>query len=100
VLLSEYPSGLSINSILMAKNFSINPNYVAVGNGAAELIKTIFESINDKCGVILPTFEEYPNRLMKDQIVSYIPDNNNFSYTADDLIRFFNDKKLETFLLI
>lgn len=38
-LLTQYPSGMRVNSLLAAKNFGIHPEHVLVGNGAAELIK-------------------------------------------------------------
>ena len=100
-LLENYPSGMGINSLLAGKYFSINPEYVVVGNGAAELIKTFTERhCTGKVGVIFPTFDEYPNRLPKERIVPYIVDSPDFSYTVNDLIAFFEDKKLETLLLI
>ena len=64
-LLTEYPSGMYVNSLLASKYFDIKRNYIVVGNGAAELIKSMLENINGKYGIIYPTFEEYPNRLSK-----------------------------------
>lgn len=100
-LLENYPSGMGINSLLAGKYFSINPDYVVVGNGAAELIKTFTERhCTGKVGVIFPTFDEYPNRLPKERIVPYVVNTPDFSYTVDNLIEFFEDKGLETLLLI
>jgi len=76
---------------------------VVVGNGAAELIKSLCESLCEsggKVGVVLPTFEEYPNRLPQNQRVAYIPQNADFSYTADDLIGYFSDKDVNALVLI
>ena len=100
VLMREYPSGMGVNSLLAAKNFSIKQDYVVVGNGAAELIKALMEHHVNRIGVIYPTFEEYPNRLHKDQIVSYIPSNPDLHYTAKDIQQFFIDKSIDTLLLI
>lgn len=100
VLMREYPSGMGVNSLLAAKNFSIKQDYVVVGNGAAELIKALMEHHVNRIGVIYPTFEEYPNRLHKDQIVSYIPSNPELHYTANDIQQFFIDKSIDTLLLI
>ncbi len=101
VLLTEYPSGMSVNSLLAGKYFGINQEYVCVGNGAAELIKTYMEKhVSGKIGVIYPTFEEYPNRSVADNIVRFIPCNSDFSYTARDLQSFFCDKGISTLLLI
>ena len=42
-LLTEYPSGMFVNSLLAGKYFGIRQDYVVVGNGAAELIKSLME---------------------------------------------------------
>ncbi|MDE5560238.1 MAG: aminotransferase class I/II-fold pyridoxal phosphate-dependent enzyme [Bacteroidaceae bacterium] len=100
ILLTEYPSGMLVNSMIAAKNFGISQDYVVVGNGAAELIKSLMEQLHGRVGVIYPTFEEYPNRLAKERIVQYIADNDTLSYDADDLMAFFGDKEIGTLLLI
>lgn len=100
-LLSEYPSGMYVNSLLAGKYFGIRQDFVVVGNGAAELIKVVMEKhTGDKVGIIYPTFDEYPNRLRPEQIVAYIPQNINFTYTADDLMDFYTDKSISLLLLI
>ena len=101
VLLQEYPSGMFVNSLLAGKYFNIRQEYVCVGNGAAELIKSAMESFADKkIGVVYPTFEEYPNRMPAESIVKYIPQNPDFAYTADDLTAFFGDKDIKLLLLV
>ena len=100
-LLREYPSGMYVNSLLAARYFSIKQEFVAVGNGAAELIKNVMEEHTGKrVGVIFPTFDEYPNRLNEKQIVSFVSKKDDFSYTIDDLIAFFGDKNISLLLLI
>lgn len=99
-LLTQYPSGMGINSLLMAKYFGLNKDYICVGNGAAEIINSLMRILDGKIGIIYPTFEEYPNRRSSKSIVKYIPSNNNFSYTADDLIAFFDNKDINYLLLI
>lgn len=99
-LLREYPSGMGINSMLAGKYFGIKQEYVCIGNGAAELIKSLMKNVDGNIGVVYPTFEEYPNRKEKHNIVSYNPCNKDFSYTADDLMRYFADKELQALLLI
>ena len=101
ILLSEYPSGMFVNSLLAGKYFDIKQEYVVVGNGAAELIKVVMEEhTGEKVGVMFPTFDEYPNRLKPEQIVPFISEKDDFSYTVDDLMSFFKDKKLSLLLLI
>ena len=99
-LLTEYPSGMLVNSLLAGKYFGIRQDYVVVGNGAAELIKSLMELSEGRTGVIYPTFEEYPHRLRKDDIVAYQPDNRDLKYTEDDLIGYFTGKDIERLLLI
>ena len=38
-LLTQYPSGMRVNSLLAARNFDVHQEHIIVGNGAAELIK-------------------------------------------------------------
>ena len=100
ILLTEYPSGMKINSLLAGKYFGIKSDYVCIGNGAAELIKSLIEKLHGKIGVIFPTFEEYPNRKKQEELVTYIPDNRDFSYTAKDIMNYFAGKDIQTLLLI
>ena len=99
-LLSEYPSGMKVNTLLMSKYFNIYQDYVCIGNGAAELIKTLMEQLTGKLGVVYPTFEEYPNRKDKNTLVLYIPNNRDFRYTVKELEEYFEDKDISSLLLI
>jgi histidinol-phosphate/aromatic aminotransferase/cobyric acid decarboxylase-like protein len=58
------------------------------------------EHITGKIGVIYPTFEEYPNRLSKQQIVPFYPDNKDLAYNVLDLQQFFSGKDIQALLLI
>ena len=100
VLLTQYPSGMRVNSLLAGRNFDIHAENVVLGNGAAELIKALMERFEGKTGFIRPTFEEYPNRYDKSNSVCFYPQNENFSYTADDLINFFGDKEIRNLVLV
>lgn len=99
-LLREYPSGMGINSLLAGKYFGVRQKYIVVGNGAAELIKSLMENHNGKIGVIYPTFEEYPNRHDKTELVVFTPDNPDFKYSADDVMRFFEDKQIKSLIIV
>lgn len=99
-LMREYPSGMRVNSLLAAKYFGISQDFVVVGNGAAELIKAFVERHAAKMGVIYPTFEEYPNRAVKENLEIYIPENRDMRYNAADIIAFFGQKDIKTLLLI
>ena len=99
-LLTQYPSGMQVNSLVAAKNFGLKEAQVIVGNGAAELIKSLMENITGKVGVLHPSFEEYANRKNEEDLVSCVPSNLNYSYTADELMEFFRDKDIKTLLIV
>lgn len=99
-LLTEYPSGMYVNSLLAGKCFGIKQEYMVVGNGAAELIKSLMENVKGYVGMVFPTFEEYPHRLQKEQIVSFVPPLDTLRYTANDLMNFYKDKSIDMLLLI
>ena len=100
VLLTEYPSGLRINNLIAAKDFHIKPDYIVVGNGAAELIKSLMENLEGSIGIIRPTFEEYPNRLSDKNVVIFDAIAPNFANNVDDLISYFEDKDIQSLILI
>lgn len=99
-LLRDYPSGMGVNSLLAGKYFGIKQEYIVVGNGAAELIKSLMEHHDGKLGVIYPTFEEYPNRHDKESLVIFKPENEDFTYGAEDLIEFFSGKDIKSLLIV
>lgn len=99
-LITQYPSGMGVNSLLAAKNFDVHQEHILVGNGAAELIKCLMEKMKGKTGFVRPTFEEYPNRYDRNESVVFTPENENLSYTAEDLMDFFEDKGIETLVLV
>ena len=95
-LLTNYPSGKSILDILITDIWNINSKFFLLGNGAAELINAVSYEINEKVGVILPTFQEYPARIENKEY--FIPKNKDFSYDIEDLKQFSN--KIDTLILI
>ncbi|MBD5493226.1 MAG: aminotransferase class I/II-fold pyridoxal phosphate-dependent enzyme [Lachnospiraceae bacterium] len=99
-LLTQYPSGMKVNSLLAAKNFGVRQEHILVGNGAAELIKCLMERIEGKIGFIRPTFEEYPNRYDLEKSVCFEPSTEDLHYTADDLMEYFGEKDISTLILI
>lgn len=99
-LLREYPSGMGVNSLLASKYFGLKHSYVVIGNGAAELIKSLMGILKGNIGIIYPTFEEYPNRIEQERIVAYIPENADFSYTANDLIKYYTEHPVENLLIV
>ncbi len=99
-LLTGYPSGLRVNSLLASKCWGVKEEYIVPGNGAAELINVISDKIKGKIGIIRPTFEEYPNRFPIDRVISFYPNNEDFRYGINDIIDFFSNQHIDYLLLI
>lgn len=99
-LISEYPSGMKVNTLLASKCWGVKEEYIIPGNGAAELIKALMELLPGTLGITRPTFEEYPNRRDKDTLVTFIPENADYRYTAADLMDFFGKHHADNLLLI
>ena len=105
-LLTQYPSGMKVNTIIASKCFGVSEDYIIPGNGAAELIKALMETTTNftnstnKIGIIRPTFEEYPNRLPKERLVTFIPKDNTYRYSANELMDFFGANPVDTLLII
>lgn len=99
-LLTEYPSGMGVNSLIAGKCFGVKAKHIVVGNGAAELIKSFMSTMKGRLGVVYPTFEEYPNRLEAERIVRFVPSSEDFHYTVDELMAYFEAHPVENLLLI
>ena len=99
-LLTQYPSGMKVNTLLASKCFGVSEDYIVPGNGAAELIKALLEMVSGKLGCVRPTFEEYPNRYTSDLEICYVPHNDEYRYGTSDLISFFSQHPVETLVLI
>lgn len=99
-LLTEYPSGMRVNSLLAAKNFGVDQESILVGNGAAELIKSLMSFLDGTTGFIRPTFDEYPNRYDRSCSIDFVPDNADYAYTADDIMTYFEDRDIQNLILV
>lgn len=86
-LLTQYPSGMAVQQSLAAGMFSVAPEQVLVGNGAAELIAAFLESEPGRIGVTVPVFDEYRVRVPDDRRVEFSCEENDYSYTAENLLR-------------
>jgi histidinol-phosphate/aromatic aminotransferase/cobyric acid decarboxylase-like protein/CTP:phosphocholine cytidylyltransferase-like protein len=99
-LIGEYPSGMKVNTLLASKCWGVKEEYVIPGNGAAELIKALMEDLPGTLGVTRPTFEEYPNRRNPETLVTFVPKNADYRYSAKDLMEFFGKNHADNLLLI
>ena len=99
-LIAEYPSGMKVNTLLASKCWGVKEDYIVPGNGAAELIKALMELLPGTLGITRPTFEEYPNRREEDTLVTFVPANDEFRYSSQDLIDYFSVNRADNILLI
>lgn len=99
-LLTQYPSGMKVNSLLAAKNFNVHEENILVGNGAAELIKELMKVLPSRVGIVRPTFEEYSHRRKGEDIVAFWPQNENYYYGYKELTSYFEGKNIEVLIII
>tara|TARA_S200000501_G_C20870796_1_gene764173 strand:- start:2402 stop:4198 length:1797 start_codon:yes stop_codon:yes gene_type:complete len=84
-LINSYPSGEKTQSFLASNIFNIPPEYIAVGNGAAELLDILGRNLELKLSIFSPTFEEYVSRFKNLDI--HFPKKKYFRYSKEDVIR-------------
>jgi histidinol-phosphate/aromatic aminotransferase/cobyric acid decarboxylase-like protein len=87
-LISAYPSGLETQNMMASSIFNCEPSQLTVGNGASELIKALLPLISGKIGIPVPTFNEYPSLIAKQQLVEFSSYRKQFQYTVEDLLNF------------
>ena len=81
-LLTQYPSGLSMQNMNAERLYGVSQDHILVGNGAAELINALGHVLKGKkVAVNLPAFNEYV-RCFKDCEL-YEIDNSQFDYQMD-----------------
>ncbi len=97
-LLSQYPSGQETQRLLAGKMFGIEAENIIVGNGAAEIIRSLGKVIEGTFGLAFPTFNEYPESIGYERIVQFIPENSTFSYEIDEMLTLAN--KCDNLLLV
>lgn len=98
ILTTSYPSGLDINNLLAAKSLGLDKNQILTGNGAAELIKPLLKSFHKPVGVLKPSFSEY--EACATSVIPYSVPSRDFTYTARDLITFYDDKEIDALVLV
>lgn len=99
-LLTQYPSGAAQMSLLAGKIFNLLPEHIVVGNGAAELISSLGDTLTGKVAVPYPTFNEYPERFTNATIVPVKTNPKDFSYSAKDILEVVKKENVNTVLLI
>lgn len=100
VLVREYPSGMAVNSLLAGHFFGVRTENICVGNGTAELIKSLMENISGNIGMVYPTFEEYPHRKKDVEVIPYYVVDKDFDYSIDDIMSYYEGKDISAIVLV
>lgn len=100
VLVREYPSGMAVNSLLAGHFFGVRTENICVGNGTAELIKSLMENISGNIGMVYPTFEEYPHRKKDVEVIPYYVVDKDFDYSVDDIMSYYEGKDISAIVLV
>lgn len=86
-LITQYPSGLNIQSLLAGKLFQIDQQYLVVGNGAAELISTLGRIIHGKLALSIPAFNEYIRCFNNCEIIPLVSSKNHFQLNKNNILQ-------------
>ena len=84
-LLTQYPSGMSIQKLLAGKMFSVEEDYLLVGNGAAELIDVLGKTLTGKMAVFIPAYNEYLRCFRKCEIMKIASSQYHFQFDTQKL---------------
>lgn len=99
-IIGDYPSGMRVNSLLAAKLLGVSQKHVCVGNGVTELMREVLAGISGKIGMMIPSFEEYVNRIGIERVEAFNTVSRGFRYTANDIIDYFKDKEIQALVLL
>ena len=93
---SAAPFPTQIESSRMPKYFAASRLFIR----RPELIRSLLGGMSGRLGIICPTFEEYANRYDPQKLVFYHAAPPAYTYTAQDIMDFFEDKQLQALCLI
>ena len=102
VLVEQYPSGMTVNSLLASRNFGVLPENIVVGNGASELIRSILCLLDGVTCFIRPSFNEYANRFDEARSV-FFDIKDSINYDINDLCSFLDnnaEKNIRNIVLV
>ena len=85
-LLTQYPSGMSIQKLIAGKMFKVDEDYLLVGNGAAELINVLGRVLQGKLAISIPAFNEYVRCFDKCEILKLSAIDDDFALSKNRLI--------------
>lgn len=85
-LLTQYPSGMSIQKLSAGKMFQVEDEYLLVGNGAAELISVLGRAMTGRTLTLMPTFNEYDRCFENCDLVPLFAKTCDFAPTAGQIV--------------
>lgn len=103
-LINNYPSGqLKLRKMLSEwyKEDGFCPDNLIIGNGASEFIRIINKAFVKKVTIPIPTFNEYENKLKKNQINYFrLSADTGFSLIKEDFVKSVRSSKSNAALII
>jgi len=90
-LMTQYPSGMTVQKLCAGKMFQIDEEYVLAGNGAAELISVLGRVMTGRTLTLVPTFHEYVRCFDGCEIVPFQTRPCDFAPAAEQIIRALSD---------
>ena len=85
ILLTQYPSGESVQNMNAERLFNVDEHHILVGNGAAELINALGHITSSSVSVNLPSFNEYVRCFSKCDIYRIDNSKNDYEMNIDDI---------------
>ncbi len=85
-LLENQPSGQDTQNLLAGNIYDVLEENILVGNGSAELIAALMPQLPGRVGMMLPSMQEYPARVVGSGIVDMLPKGGGVSYSAQELM--------------
>jgi len=96
-LLTQSPSGMEVNNLLAAKDLGIHAEHVLVGASTAELSQLLLGGIESNSNGVVQ--HSLGNNCLKNGGVAFTSQNADFSYSADDLMSFFDGKEISALVM-
>ncbi len=99
-LLTDSPSDIRIDRLLVSKNFGIHLDNIVVGNEIDSLACDLMKYLDGKSGVVNKSADELPAWIDRENIESFIPSDKDGLYTANDIMDRFSDKGIKNLILV
>lgn len=97
-LLTQYPSGMYIQTINAGRMFGVDESEILVGNGAAEIINALDIVLEGTVGVTIPTFNEYIRCFRNCKVETMDSSKRDYTLVKDDLMEL--SKKVDNLVIV